>query len=100
MFEKFFKISAFIFLIEMLSVGFKDLFLLGEKTTVMNGFLLFLTIVFTISMIITTIYYFISRGSESTKSYKGLYFTVLVALPFVWFMVGYILTSPLPYVLK
>ena len=47
MFEKFFKISAFIFLIEMLSVGFKDLFLLGEKTTAMNGFLLFLTIVFT-----------------------------------------------------
>lgn len=84
----------------MLSVVFKDFFLLGEKTTTMNGFLLFLTILFTISMIVTTFFYFISKKNHNTEEYKGLYFTVLISLPFVWLIVGHIITSPLPYILK
>lgn len=100
MFKEFFTISVILFAINMFSVVFKDLFLLGEKTTTMNGFLLFLTILFTISMILTTCFYFISKENDNTKEYKGLYFTVLISLPFVWLIVGRIITSPLPYILK
>lgn len=100
MFKKFFTISVVLFVIDMLSVVFKDFFLLGEKTTTMNGFLLFLTILFTISMIVTTFFYFISKKNHNTEEYKGLYFTVLISLPFVWLIVGHIITSPLPYILK
>lgn len=100
MFKKFFIISVVLFAIDMLSVVFKDFFLLGEKTTTMNGFLLFLTILFTISMIVTTFFYFISKKNHNTEEYKGLYFTVLISLPFVWLIVGHIITSPLPYILK
>ena len=100
MFKKFFIISVVLFAIDMLSVVFKDLFLLGEKTTTMNGFLLFLTILFTISMIVTTFFYFISKKNHNTEEYKGVYFTVLISLPFVWLIVGHIITSPLPYILK
>ncbi|MDK8170785.1 hypothetical protein [Staphylococcus warneri] len=100
MFKKFFTISVVLFAIDMLSIVFKDSFLLGEKTTTMNGFLLFLTILFTISMIVTTFFYFISKKNHNTEEYKGLYFTVLISLPFVWLIVGHIITSPLPYILK
>ena len=100
MFKKFFTISVVLFAIDMLSVVFKDFFLLGEKTTTMNGFLLFLTILFTIPMIVTTFFYFISKKNHNTEEYKGLYFTVLISLPFVWLIVGHIITSPLPYILK
>ncbi|MBU5024177.1 hypothetical protein JOC84_13600 [Staphylococcus aureus] len=100
MFKKFFTISVVLFAIDMLSIVFKDFFLLGEKTTTMNGFLLFLTILFTISMIVTTFFYFISKKNHNTEEYKGLYFTVLISLPFVWLIVGHIITSPLPYILK
>ncbi len=100
MFKKFFTISVVLFAIDMLSVVFKDFFLLGEKTTTMNGFLLFLTILFTISMIVTTFFYFISKKNHNTEEYKGLYFTVLISLQFVWLIVGNIITSPLPYILK
>ena len=100
MFKKFFTIIVVLFAIDMLSVVFKDFFLLGEKTTTMNGFLLFLTILFTISMIVTTFFYFISKKNHNTEEYKGLYFTVLISLPFVWLIVGHIITSPLPYILK
>ncbi|EER7200487.1 hypothetical protein F2N38_005105 [Escherichia coli] len=100
MFKKFFTISVVLFAIDMLSVVFKDFFLLGEKTTTMNGFLLFLTILLTISMIVTTFFYFISKKNHNTEEYKGLYFTVLISLPFVWLIVGHIITSPLPYILK
>ena len=100
MFKKFFTISVVLFAIDMLSIVFKDFFLLGEKKTTMNGFLLFLTILFTISMIVTTFFYFISKKNHNTEEYKGLYFTVLISLPFVWLIVGHIITSPLPYILK
>lgn len=100
MFKKFFTISVVLFAFDMLSIVFKDFFLLGEKTTTMNGFLLFLTILFTISMIVTTFFYFISKKNHNTEEYKGLYFTVLISLPFVWLIVGHIITSPLPYILK
>ncbi|WP_238558708.1 hypothetical protein [Staphylococcus epidermidis] len=74
MFKKFFIISVVLFAIDMISVVFKDLFLLGEKTTTMNGFLLFLTILFTISMIVTTLFYFISIKNHNTEEYKGIIF--------------------------
>lgn len=70
MFKKFFTISVVLFAIDMLSVVFKDFFLLGEKTTTMNGFLLFLTILFTISMIVTTFFYLLVKKIIILKSIK------------------------------
>ena len=100
MFKKFFEFSVMIFLINVLSIAFKDIFLDGEKTTTMNNVLLVLTVLSTISIILTTYSYIANRNKEETKNYKSLYFTVLITLPFVWLIVGYTITSPLPYILK
>ena len=100
MFKKFFEFSVMIFLINVLSIAFKDIFLDGEKTTTMNNVLLVLTVLSTISIILTTYSYIANRNKEETKNYQGLFFTVLITLPFVWLIVGYTITSPLPYILK
>ncbi|SUM23265.1 hypothetical protein [Staphylococcus epidermidis] len=100
MFKKFFEFSVMIFLINVLSIAFKDIFLDGEKTTTMNNVLLVLTVLSTISIILTTYSYIANRNKEETKNYKGLFFTVLITLPFVWLIVGYTITSALPYILK
>ncbi|MGW9899132.1 hypothetical protein ACUW6I_002230, partial [Staphylococcus sp. 093350070-2] len=51
MFEKFFQFSCIIFLINTLLLIFKSEILGGNKTTELNNLLLFITIIFVISMI-------------------------------------------------
>ncbi|MCI2899839.1 hypothetical protein ATN85_10330 [Staphylococcus hominis] len=96
MFEKLFNFSVIIFLIDLLFVGFKNLFLGGELTTSGNGFLLFLTIIFTILMVLTTIFFIRERKSKVVQDYKYMYYTTLVCTPFVWVVVMNYILSPLP----
>ena len=96
MFKKLFNFSVIILLIDMLFVGFKNLFLGGELTTSGNGFLLFLTIIFTILMVLTTIFFIRERKSNVVQDYKYMYYTILVCTPFVWVVVMDYILSPLP----
>lgn len=96
MFVKLFNFSVIILLIDMIFVGFKNLFLVGELTTSGNGFLLFLTIIFTILMVLTTIFFIRERKSNVVQGYKYMYYTILVCTPFVWVLVMDYILSPLP----
>ena len=96
MFKKLFNFSVIILLIDMLFVGFKNLFLGGELTTSGNGFLLFLTIIFTILMVLTTIFFIRERKSNVVQDYKYMYYTILVCTPFVWVVVMDYILSTLP----
>lgn len=96
MFKKLFNFSVIILLIDMLFVGFKNIFLGGELTTSGNGFLLFLTIIFTILIVLTTIFFIRDRKSKVVQDYKYMYYTILVCTPFVWVVVMDYILSPLP----
>lgn len=100
MFKKSFEVSVCLFLFTMLSIVFKDMFLGGEKTTSMNSFLLISTIIFVISMIVTTIFYFINKGKENTNNYKNLFIVVWIFVPVICLLTEYYLASPLPHVLS
>ena len=100
MFEKMFKISSLLFLINMIFVAIKDIVLGGETTRAGNNLLVIITIIFTISMLITSFYYIKNRKSDSSKNYKGLYYTVLIFMAIVWILVGYYVFSPFPELLS
>lgn len=100
MFEKLFKFSTVLFLINVLVVVIKDIMLGGETTKTGNGLLTFVTIIFTIAMFITSIFFIKNRNSDSVKNYRGLYYTVLVFTPIVWLLAGHYIFSPLPELLS
>ena len=75
------------FVLKLKQFAWGRLLLEGETTKTGNGLLTFVTIIFTIAMFITSIFFIKNRNSDSVKNYRGLYYTVLVFTPIVWLLV-------------
>lgn len=100
MFEKFFQFSCIIFLINTLLLIFKSAILGGNKTTELNNLLLFITIIFVISMIVTSIFYFINKNDELVQNYKLLFIVVWLCVPITCVGTSYYFFSQLPELLS
>ena len=100
MFEKLFQFSCIIFLINTLLLIFKSEILGGNKTTELNNLLLSITIIFVISMIVTSIFYFINKNNELVKNYKLLFIVVWFCVPITCIATSYYFFSQLPELLS
>jgi hypothetical protein len=98
-----FSLVVSFFLINTLFIIFKSEILGGiNKTTELNNLLLFITIIFVISMIVTSIFfYFINKNDELVQNYKLLFIVVwLFCVPITCVGTSYYFFSQLPELLS
>lgn len=100
MFKKSIDVSCVLCFVISITILVKDFFLGGEKVNTLNNLLLLLLILFTLSMIITTIFLILNWHSHIVKSYKTIFFSLLFVLPLMYLIIGYYITSPLPTLLS